>query len=788
MSNDSERLNRARRLGVGIVAAIGFMLTVTMFTPAVRADGGEQSLEPCTNGSLTNLGERCGDYGSSAPKWSQADDPNVDNSRYREGDGIPYRLAITGLSDGEHSLTISYDFTKYGKFAFDRLTRYDLTQKSDPCADTLWCTYDEPNYSPWDIPGEVASPDGEHPELPKGGNLYTFTDSGFTPGHLSDIPGSRVMTAWVESGTTLTWISMDGHVTQTGLASDKSSRSFSLKFDVSGCGSDCSVMLGWTAHLASSESTLNGGWGAGQGYSSVFVNYLVRMGVVSEYGYAYRDAWPCAAAPGALIVTKHVVGGGPYSAPNFVITVNGQNPSPSSFPGAESPGASVALDLGSYEVIESDSRGYTLSYDGDCSGTIAQGDIKYCTVTNMWVVQGPPPGKIIIIKNARGGDDTFGFTTTGGDGFPPTFSITTLGGTGTVTYTNINTDLTYGVSEDLKVDWALQSVNCVDQNGNPLPNLAFKVPAGGSVQCTFENVHASSAVTDSSLCYFDRDPDLDGSQFRLLLTPNPSSPSSYKVTATNPGQFFYNVFYNSDEPGTVSLYINVPFPYVTQGARPIHVYSSVQFVPVNGGFCLKPGTEIYSSSQTITFSSYDTKDFGNFATVEVTFPNPGTFSYLNIHLDYGLKRSGGWTKGTGISCPDSHGNDAIGPAPWNLLQILNMCDKGYYAFSFSDSDTAPPWIDTQTIQNENAFKHDPGFAGQVTYEANGNGVPNVMVEVYNPKGALIGTVYTDDDGFYSFYWKHTGKAATYTVELPVYVLSQPVLVKSGTIVYVNFQV
>src|SRR5262249_53762936 len=56
--------------------------------------------------------------------------------------------------------------------------------------------------------------------------------------------------------------------------------------------------------------------------------------------------------------------------------------SPASFPGAESPGTSVTLDAGSYSVGESGPGGYQASYSADCTGTIALGQTKTCTVTN----------------------------------------------------------------------------------------------------------------------------------------------------------------------------------------------------------------------------------------------------------------------------------------------------------------------------------------------------------------------------------------------------------------------
>ena len=92
------------------------------------------------------------------------------------------------------------------------------------------------------------------------------------------------------------------------------------------------------------------------------------------------------AAPttGTLHVIKHVVNdsGGSASAANFTLSVSGTSPSPASFPGAESPGTTVTLGAGSYSVSEIGPSGYTSSFSADCSGTIAAGETKTCTVTN----------------------------------------------------------------------------------------------------------------------------------------------------------------------------------------------------------------------------------------------------------------------------------------------------------------------------------------------------------------------------------------------------------------------
>src|SRR5205085_2681866 len=85
-----------------------------------------------------------------------------------------------------------------------------------------------------------------------------------------------------------------------------------------------------------------------------------------------------------LHVIKHVINdnGGTAAASDFTLSVTGSSPSPASFPGAESPGTTVALNAGSYSVGETGPAGYTGSNSADCTGSLSVGDEKTCTVTN----------------------------------------------------------------------------------------------------------------------------------------------------------------------------------------------------------------------------------------------------------------------------------------------------------------------------------------------------------------------------------------------------------------------
>lgn len=100
--------------------------------------------------------------------------------------------------------------------------------------------------------------------------------------------------------------------------------------------------------------------------------------------------------PATLTVIKTVVntGGGTATADQFQITVTGGNPSPANFSGAES-GTTVTLEAGSYSVDEDADSNYTKTISDDCTGTIAAGESKTCTITNTYSAL-PPPSDVVI--------------------------------------------------------------------------------------------------------------------------------------------------------------------------------------------------------------------------------------------------------------------------------------------------------------------------------------------------------------------------------------------------------
>lgn len=209
---------------------------------------------------------------------------------------------------------------------------------------------------------------------------------------------------------------------------------------------------------------------------------------------------------------------------------------------------------------------------------------------------------------------------------------------------------TYVLSESGPAGYLASQWSCTGgtQSGN-----SITLGVGDVAVCQIHNSGTvKSVVTDSSLCTFDRDSGTAGNQFNLLFTPDASN--GWKLNASNPGQFYYNVIYFGDGNGTIKL--KIPYPFVTQGAVPIHVYKYVTIEDQpGGGTCFVPGEEVGHSSTQVTLADYtDTNGdgkvggFGDFIWIEVNLPHlDGGQAYINIHLDYGLKGTTGYAKGNG---------------------------------------------------------------------------------------------------------------------------------------------
>lgn len=282
-----------------------------------------------------------------------------------------------------------------------------------------------------------------------------------------------------------------------------------------------------------------------------------------------------------------------------------------------------------------------------------------------------------------------------------------------------------------------------------------------------------SAVTDSSFCSFDTDPNTFGQQFTIIYIQDPLNPGTYELTATNPGQFYYNAFYHGPAGSPVTLQIRIPYPFITQGAVPIQEFGQVSFTSQG---CFIPSDQLSGFTATpnsITLSSYTPQAMGSFVTITVSGTVPSTgLVYVTIHLNYGFKGATGYSD---VS------NNAV-----NTDTSKNVPQLQSYTFNFN-TVVGVPQGDTQTIQSENVFKGCAnGFCGMVM-DSQGTPVSGATVQVYSSTGQLLGTVQTDQYGFYSISYTLIGtNLATFTIAVPTYNLQQTVTLAVDTFTVTNF--
>jgi hypothetical protein len=150
--------------------------------------------------------------------------------------------------------------------------------------------------------------------------------------------------------------------------------------------------------------------------------------------------------------------------------------------------------------------------------------------------------------------------------------------------------------------------------------------------------------------------------------------------------------------------------------------------------------------------------------------------YVTVHVDYDLKQSYGYTK----SSLDAMGGHTA------TLSGINVLNGSKYEFDYrwwlSGGSTWSGWSEP-VVQNVNVFKNDPGIAGLVMRD-DGTGILGVKVVISG--GGVTNTVYTDEDGWYMWYYKYTGKPTTFRITLPAYNVWKEITVKSNSFSVVNF--
>ena len=186
-------------------------------------------------------------------QWASSDNAwqngnlNGNNSRYPEGGIVPFRLAMEGLSTGNHEIHINYDFTAGGHKAYDFLATWNVTNaKNKICTPSGGAISSMCPSMP--TPATAAFP------------ADTYRANGLTViGAEAYSAAPRRLTIW---GGTI--ISISGP-THTGSPDGNSTADFLVRFKATGPA----VLLAWGGHLAQSAYWDRAAGGARDGAAMV---------------------------------------------------------------------------------------------------------------------------------------------------------------------------------------------------------------------------------------------------------------------------------------------------------------------------------------------------------------------------------------------------------------------------------------------------------------------------------------------------------------------------------------
>lgn len=459
------------------------LLSTSLFTPTDAVAASPPDLEQYANDNAAWVE---GNLGAS-------------KATYFEGDSVPYRLMLDGVSLSSHVLTIEWDTTKNGKHALDYITSFDRTVSPNPCDGVVGCG--SPTYFP--IPADSQ-----------------VTDAG-----VAQVAGNFTI-----YGGTITSVSPYSYPDGTGFDGDKKAR-ISITFTAS----QDNPVIAWGGHIATRSD-----WG--QEGSAINISgspYHTRLIDVDGAGAGGNQDMSLSAEavifPADITIVKQA---DPEGSTEFNFTGDlGDFTLVDDGTASNSILFDEIIDFTTYDVIETVPAGWNLdsvvcSDDSATDTTTAtaniaveEGESVSCTFNNSL-----QNGTLTVNKVTDPTDD------------PSEFPIS-ASGTGTIfgeanriltTTTPVTYEVTpgtYDVTEDTPDGWNQQSNTCSDVVVDP----------GEEESCTITNVKYGSIIVDKVT-----DPSESDQVFEFSLTGD--STDSAELTDTDTPHTLPNLL-----PGSYSL-------------------------------------------------------------------------------------------------------------------------------------------------------------------------------------------------------------------------------------------
>lgn len=172
------------------------------------------------------------------PNWVNGN-AGASNAHYQEGQSIAYRIRLTNIATGAHTVDIEWDIKHSGANAIDYITHYDrINEDVQPCLGVTGCNEASFTEFPIPTPSSVGTPVGNQP-------VTSFNA-------LSD--AEKVMTIYNGTITDLQYLS------QGDLNAAQSSTSMRITFTAA----SSTVVIAWGGHIASAFD-----WGQGNSAGGV---------------------------------------------------------------------------------------------------------------------------------------------------------------------------------------------------------------------------------------------------------------------------------------------------------------------------------------------------------------------------------------------------------------------------------------------------------------------------------------------------------------------------------------
>jgi len=345
-----------------LLVVLSFVLTLAGAVTPVRAapQAAAGDLDQCRNGTLASPADCVA--GTPPLGWVNGN-ANGTQAHWTEGQSIPYRIRLTGLTNGQHELTIRYDYTApTGEHAFDYLTTFNRSAPSaDPCSDFLIpCPAPATFPIPVDpVLATCSTPQhdpvgGGVPQLPGDFTIYngTITDAAYVGTHTchdSAIQVSMIITFTSTAPDTL--IAWSAHIApEFDWGNGESAHSISgapyhmtfIDLDGSGGNQDRSMMTNavYATNISTTVSdtdltvmgpvfdtaTIEGFQGSTISTDPVLagtLNFYICADTVAPYAAPFTSG--CDHSSGTLLTAIPITvnGNGSYQSPDYTPTQNG---------------------------------------------------------------------------------------------------------------------------------------------------------------------------------------------------------------------------------------------------------------------------------------------------------------------------------------------------------------------------------------------------------------------------------------------------------------------------------